>query len=332
MTLQTRAYYFIYVAVLLIGGCREDPGEISGPPAQVAIGVARVVLAAPVIIAMEKGFFAEERLDLKVKEYPFGKPALGAMFAGEVDMATAADIPIVLNNFTRDDFLVTAMFAANEDGCKLVARRDRGIDKPADLKGKKIGITLGTTAQFFLSTFLNSHGLMESEVEMVDLPQTELPGGIERGEVDAVAAFEPYAFQARRLLGDRAVKFAKTGLYRETALLAADRRFVEEHPETVRRVLRAIDRAVDFMRHNRKEAIAIMAGKMQLDEKFFHETWDANVFGLSLDQALIMTMEDQARWAMNNGLTAKKEIPNYLKLIHQEALLQVRPEAVTIIR
>ncbi|EKD39542.1 MAG: hypothetical protein ACD_75C00374G0010 [uncultured bacterium] len=111
-----------------------------------------------------------------------------------------------------------------------------------------------------------------------------------------------------------------------------NRRFVEKNPETVKGVLRGIDRAVNFMGQHKKEAIAIMAGKLQLDEKFFHETWDANVFELSLDQALIMTMEDQARWAMTNGLTAKKDIPNYLKLIHQDALLQVRPEAVTIIR
>ncbi len=53
---------------------------------------------------------------------------------------------------------------------------------------------------------------------------------------------------------------------------------------------------------------------------------------LMLDQTILMSLEDEARWAMREGLTDKKEIPNYLDFIYVDALEQVKPETVTIIR
>jgi NitT/TauT family transport system substrate-binding protein len=51
-----------------------------------------------------------------------------------------------------------------------------------------------------------------------------------------------------------------------------------------------------------------------------------------LDQTILVSLEDEARWAMKERLTDKKEIPNYLDFIFMDALEQAKPEAVTIIR
>ena len=60
--------------------------------------------------------------------------------------------------------------------------------------------------------------------------------------------------------------------------------------------------------------------------------WDEFVFELSLDQSLLISLEDEARWAIKNNLTDKKEIPNFFNFIYTQALEEVKPEAVTIIR
>jgi hypothetical protein len=51
-----------------------------------------------------------------------------------------------------------------------------------------------------------------------------------------------------------------------------------------------------------------------------------------LDQTILVSLEDEARWAMKERLTDKKEVPNYLDFIYVDALEQVKPETVTIIR
>jgi NitT/TauT family transport system substrate-binding protein len=51
-----------------------------------------------------------------------------------------------------------------------------------------------------------------------------------------------------------------------------------------------------------------------------------------LDQTILITLEDEARWAIREGLIDKKEIPNYLDFIYMDLLENVKPEAITIIR
>jgi NitT/TauT family transport system substrate-binding protein len=52
---------------------------------------------------------------------------------------------------------------------------------------------------------------------------------------------------------------------------------------------------------------------------------------LSFDQALLIVLEDEARWMIRNKLTGRKKVPNYLSYMKVEGLCRVNPQAVTII-
>lgn len=60
--------------------------------------------------------------------------------------------------------------------------------------------------------------------------------------------------------------------------------------------------------------------------------WDKNQFSLSLDQSLILAMEDEARWMIKNNLTNEKNVPNFLDYIYEDGLKAVKPEAENVIR
>ena len=60
------------------------------------------------MIAHDQGFFKQAGLDVRVKEYASGKLALKGLLAGEVSLATSADIPIVFNSFNRQDFSIVS--------------------------------------------------------------------------------------------------------------------------------------------------------------------------------------------------------------------------------
>jgi NitT/TauT family transport system substrate-binding protein len=53
---------------------------------------------------------------------------------------------------------------------------------------------------------------------------------------------------------------------------------------------------------------------------------------VTLDQVLLVDLEDQTRWLLKGGLTVRKDMPNYLDFIYTEGLLAVKPEAVRILR
>ncbi|NIT52457.1 MAG: hypothetical protein GWO41_06890 [candidate division Zixibacteria bacterium] len=60
--------------------------------------------------------------------------------------------------------------------------------------------------------------------------------------------------------------------------------------------------------------------------------WDDYVFEIFLDQSLLLSWEDIARWAIKNKFTDKTTVPNYLNFIYLDGLEAVKPEAITIIR
>jgi NitT/TauT family transport system substrate-binding protein len=71
---------------------------------------------------------------------------------------------------------------------------------------------------------------------------------------------------------------------------------------------------------------------LNLEQTYMETVWSQNEYGLSLEQSLILAMEDQARWMIINNLTAETEVPNFLDYIYEDALEEIKPEAVNIIR
>jgi hypothetical protein len=75
-----------------------------------------------------------------------------------------------------------------------------------------------------------------------------------------------------------------------------------------------------------------VAGFVKTDETLLDEIWDIYNYRVTLDQAFLMDLEDQTRWAIKHRLTKRKDMPNYLNFIYVDGLLAVKPEAVRIIR
>ncbi len=61
-------------------------------------------------------------------------------------------------------------------------------------------------------------------------------------------------------------------------------------------------------------------------------SWSNFKHSVALDQELLISMEDKARWVIENKLTDAKKVPNYLNFIYFDALEAVKPERISIIR
>jgi NitT/TauT family transport system substrate-binding protein len=58
--------------------------------------------------------------------------------------------------------------------------------------------------------------------------------------------------------------------------------------------------------------------------------WSQYSFSLSLDQTLVVVLEDEARWIISNGLTDERSVPNFLNSIYADGLRTVKPDALRI--
>jgi ABC-type nitrate/sulfonate/bicarbonate transport system substrate-binding protein len=306
--------------------------KYTGPVEKATVGVETSLLPAAVWIAENKGYFQEYGLDLTIKEFESGRASFTDMLNGGVDFATVAPTPIMFNSFDRQDFSIFATFVYSDEDVKILARKDRGISTATDLKGKRVGTPAGTTGQFFLAAFLTVRGLSESDVEIIDIRPTGLPGALQNGQVDAIVIWEPHAYNAEQLLRGNAIRLPSSDVYRETFNFMVMKDFASDNPEILKRFVKSIDKATAFISDNEEEAQDIVAVRIGLDKEAMITLWKDFVFDISLDQSLLFTLEDEARWAIQSNLTEKTEVPNYLHYIYFDALEAVKPEAVSIIR
>jgi len=314
-------------------GCSEDPRDQPAQIAKLTLGVESSLLPAAVWVASEKGYFREEGIDLTIKAYETGKLSFAAMLDGKgPEISTVAPTPIMFTSFERQDFSILATFVYSDDDIKVIARTDQGIAKAADLKGKRIGTPAGTTGQFFLAAYLASNGILTSDVNEVNIAPAKLPLALQRGQVDAIVIWEPHAINARNLMAGNVRRLPSSKVYRETFVLTAMKEFANTRPETLEKFLRVIHRATAFINTHQDESIAIVAKTIGMKEQRLRELWGDYVFELSLDQSLILTLEAETRWAIKNQLTDKTIVPNYLEMIHLNALEAVKPDGVKIIR
>lgn len=299
---------------------------------EVEIGVSRSFLSVPVYVAQARGYFADAGLDATVVEYPSGKAAMHGMFAGEVAISTVADLPIVFTGFAREDFRVVSTFTSSYSFVSVVVRKDRGIERPADLRGKRVGVNPGTSGHFFLAAYLIDNELSLADVETVFFETVDLPGALEEGLVDAISVWAPYTDHALESLGDRALQLPSNHVYRATFSFVVPAGYAQDHPETIKMFLTAIDRAVGDLQDDVEDTSAIIADAFDMDPSQVRASLRNYVFGIRLEQVLLTSWDDIARWAIENQLVDGRDVPNYLDYIWIDGLEDTKPEAISIIR
>lgn len=292
----------------------------------VAIAVSRQPVSAPVYVGHDKKFFEREGLTVRLQQYWTGKEALDAVVEGKADFSTVAETPVMFAAFNSEPVLIVATIADSDNYMKIVARKDRGIAAPRDLKGKTIGVSIGTNAQYFLDAYLTFHGVSHDRVATVPMKPEAMADALIKGSVDAAVSWEPHVAAQSNLLGGNAVVFENREIYQILWNLVGGRPYVLSHAETVGKLLRALLRAQEYIAGHQEEARTITAGYVG-DAPF--SLADFN-FDLRLGQSLVLDLEEQSRWAIRRGLTRTQKLPNFLDLFYFKGMEAVAPESVTV--
>jgi len=282
-------------------------------------------------IAESQGYFVENGLDITMKDYPSGKAAADALLAGEADISVSAEFVLVSHSFNKPN-LRTLGIVDSVDNMELIARKDSGISEPSNLQGKKIGVTKKSVGEFFLGTFLTFNGLALGDVEVVNLSPKNMAGALSGGEVDAVLTWAPNTFNIKKQLGDNAISWSGQSGQRYNMILVTEDEFLQENKGAIERFVASLLKAEEFVQQNNEAAKNTIAGKYKYETSYINDAWSKHDFSVTLPQKLLIIMEDQAKWRIENDLTDATEAPNYLNYIYTDALEAVKPGAMTIIK
>jgi NitT/TauT family transport system substrate-binding protein len=287
--------------------------------------------AALVYIAQDEGFFSANSIRVKVKEYPTGVGTTGALLKGAVDIAWAAEFPLVHRAFANEKISIIAALSRFSDQY-LFARKDRGIRNISDLKAKKIGIPRNTIVEFYLARFLELNGISIEDVSLLNVLPPQSMDAITSGSIDGVVTWEPYSSRIKTQLAGEVTAWPVQNFQPGYGVIIARNDWISEHPERIRRFLKSMVQAEDYLIRHPEASKNMVKKRVNYDDAFMEIFWSENQFSLSLDQSLILAMEDEARWMIRNKLTNEKQVPDFLNYIYEDGLKAVKPESVNIIR
>ena len=164
----------------------------------VNVGAAANVGGLIVFVAQAKGFFAKNGVDAKVVTRNTGPALTKSLNAGEIDFAPAAftNLPAALERGIKVRAIVgytggSYTKSTSDDFVGMATRAGTGINKITDIKGKKVGITFGSTGDLWLRTILEANGIMTGDYKRINTRPPSLVSVLDTGGVDAIVAWEP---------------------------------------------------------------------------------------------------------------------------------------------
>lgn len=331
-----KTWYIISAIIVIVAVAGFSSGYIlpSAQPAPVqdnlVITTGSPEFSALTLVANKKGFFTKYRLNVTIRDYPSGIYAVDDLMAGNSDLAYAAEFVGVSLISKYPDLRIIGS-TANCDVISIIARNDRGIVSPLDLRGKSVAVPKNTQAEFFLGRYLTLNGMNWTDVTIHYLAPADLVQSVVSGQSDAAIIWEPNVYTIEQQLGKNSTTFPAQSGQRFYWLTYTRPDVIRNRPDVLIRYFLALDETGRYIYQNEDEAKTIIKNRVSLPEGYVDSLWKKNQYILSLDQSLIIAMEDESRWMISNNLTDKKEVPNYLDYISSKSLRTVSPVSVNII-
>lgn len=215
----------------------------------------------PIYVAKAKGFYAQHGLDVDIRPgrgssfsaltVGSGQEQFGVADAAASVAARAKGVPIVvIANFQQDN------------GAALFAREASGITKVADLKGKNVGVYVGSTTTIFLQALLKKNGLSLQDISPITVRSgTDLPLVLQ-GKIDAEVSIYNNELVSWHIqypdLRLRIWKMQDFGFATPGNALITNERLIKEKPSVVRSFDSATMEGIDYAFKQPEEAVAIL--------------------------------------------------------------------------
>lgn len=229
----------------------------------VKIGYLRLVMSLPTFVAAEKGFFAQEGLEVELIPFQSGTGIVDALIAGRIDANCGS--AIVTHWFGEQNvsgrfkiFLLYGSTSMEDNTFVVVVRKDSSIKDLKGLKGKKVGHFPGVTQVVLTKAVIRTQTDPEG-VMLTEVPPPNMVPALAAGQIDAFFTPEPFGMMAvskgvGRYLIKSPLSFLRLKKGIPGGVFSFTAKFLKDSPELAGKVKAAQEKAVDYIRGHEQEA------------------------------------------------------------------------------
>lgn len=232
-----------------------------------------------------------------------GSETIAALTGGSIDFANLGEFPVVTSygNDVKEFKLVA--YNRYENDVRIIVPGDSDIHSVADLKGKTIGVSIGTGSQLFLLQELDKAGLSVDDVEIVNLGNTAWQAAYEKGEIDAecssTTSTQSYinnGSSTELVLGAESLN-----------VIVARNDFLAENPDLAKKVIEMYQKIFAYVTENPAEAARIVADASGQDVAAVQEQFERleNKTTVEFEQQDYDYLTDVKAFALEQGLISK---------------------------
>ena len=251
-------------------------------------------------IAMEKGYFKEQGLEMNPIVFTSGVPLMQALSGGSVDVAIMG---AVISNFPSRG--MGKVFLINDieyNTAMLFARPESNAKAMKDVKGQKIATVKGTTAHVFLHTALKANGIDSiKEVEIVSMDMAGAVSAFISGAVPFVCTWAPFHVQIREKVPGAVMLSSAKEFYPQAAIIGgwvAANKYYETKKDVLKKIVAAWVKANDYLIGKPDEALKLIHAKAYSNIPFgdIQASWEAQKCETSKDWVKLYQDGTVAKW------------------------------------
>lgn len=247
----------IAAATLLLasgcGGSDDSPDSGSDGTDTIDVGAIAIVDTAPLHLAQERGYFAEQKLKAEITSVQGGAAGVTGVVSGQFDFGFA-NVTSLLT--AREQGLpvkavcngVASTGEPGDDFSAVLVKKDSPVRDAADLEGRTIAVNqLKNIGDTTVRASVRKAGGDPSKVTFVEMPLPDMPAALENGRVDAIWTVEPFVAQSTGQ-GARPVawNYADAAPDLTVALYFTTEKTAEGDPDLVKRFTAAMDKALAY--------------------------------------------------------------------------------------
>jgi NitT/TauT family transport system substrate-binding protein len=212
---------------------------------------------APFFLGLERGFFAQEGIDLQIQEGRGSAPTVQAVAAGTADFGYA-DVGSVIKAASQGAPVVTTGVLLQKSPMALIGLTERNIRTPADMRGKTVALSPGDSVSLIWPLLLKKMGLKEGDLTIVSGdPQTKLNAVI-NGRADLMLGYlMDQNLRIQKATGKpvSTIPFSDFGVNLISSCIVVSQQTLARDPELARRFMKAATRAAEATERDPEAAI-----------------------------------------------------------------------------
>jgi sulfonate transport system substrate-binding protein len=244
------------VAGALVLALQPQAYAAEAPPTEVHLDYAYY---SPVSLVLKHFGWLEQALPQSKVSWVFSQGSnrsLEYLNSGGVDFASSASLSAVLARANGSPIKSVYVYSRAE-WTALVVSKNSTLQTVADLKGKKIAATRGTDPYLFTLRALQQAKLGKDDVELLHLQHPDGRIALEKGDVDAWAGLDPHMAASQIQAGSRLLYRNKD--FNSYGVVSVTERYAKEHPEAIKTVLGAYEKAREWSVKNPDQLAQLVA-------------------------------------------------------------------------